>query len=249
VAGGITLFIGSILLIKNWPKSAIRVKPAYEINSWRKVMVPFFIISMMFVLNNNIDILMLGSLSIPAEIGIFKISMQFAGLITFGLHAVRLVIAPRFSQYYAKSDFISLKRSAIKAARISFVFALPVCMILILWWRSIVIGFLKPEYIDSYLPLVILILGNFVSAFVGPVGVLLTMTKYEKDSVFAILFSLIINLVLNYLLIPSRGAIGAAVASAISSIFLNGILWIRVKHRFGFYIHPFSRNKTLSNKI
>ncbi len=240
-AAAITLFVGFIFLISNLPKAANSVNPEYDISSWRKGMLPFSVISIMFVINSNIDVLMLGSLSTHAEIGIYKIAFQFATLVTFGLTAIRLVIAPHFSRNFAKADYLSLERSALKTTKLSFLFALPVSVFLIIFWRIIVIYLFSAEYFVSYFPLVILTIGELVSATVGPVGILLNMTKYEKDTVLVIIISLLINIILNIILIPSWGAMGAAVALTFSKVIRSGMLWIKVKQRFGFKLHPFGK--------
>jgi len=74
-----------------------------------------------------------------------------------------------------------------------------------------------------------------VNAATGSVGNLLTMSGHERDAARGFVFAAVLNLVLNVLLIPAYGIVGAAVAAAISLISWNLILAALVYRRLGIH--------------
>ena len=92
--------------------------------------------------------------------------------------------------------------------------------------------------------LIILSIGQMINVFFGAVIYILDMTGKQIISRNILFFTAILNIVLNYLLIPNFGIKGAAIATAIS-IFCWTILGaIYVKKYFNFYAFPvFSKNK------
>ena len=58
----------------------------------------------------------------------------------------------------------------------------------------------------------------------GPVGLLLNMTGHERETAKGVAISAVLNMVLNFLLIPRWGITGAAVATTVSMIAWNLLL-------------------------
>jgi O-antigen/teichoic acid export membrane protein len=70
---------------------------------------------------------------------------------------------------------------------------------------------------------------NVVSVIFGPIIYILNMIDlqfYVKNVIF---FSILINIILNYMLIPKFGIEGAATATLISTIFWKSLLFIKLK--------------------
>jgi len=84
------------------------------------------------------------------------------------------------------------------------------------------------DFYEGRVPLMILGIGQFVNAFTGSVGFLLSMTGHERTLVGCSIVGLLVNLFLGILLVPSMNAIGAAIATAVSLIISNTLLSILV---------------------
>ena len=65
----------------------------------------------------------------------------------------------------------------------------------------------------------------------GPVGVTLYMTGHESIANRIFTASAVLNVILNFALIPRFGIVGAAVATSISLIAWNLGLWVVVRRR------------------
>ena len=97
----------------------------------------------------------------------------------------------------------------------------------------------SPEFADSYVPLVIICFGQLINASFGSVGSLLNMTGHEKDTTKSIFVGATVNVLLNLLLTPTWGPIGAATATTVTLIVWNVIMWQKVRSRIGIEPTPF----------
>ena len=88
-------------------------------------------------------------------------------------------------------------------------------------------------FIKGVTALSILSIGQIVNAATGSVCILLVMTGYERDAVAGIGVSVVINIIMNVLLIPKWGIIGAAISTAFSLILWNILLTIWVYRKPG----------------
>jgi O-antigen/teichoic acid export membrane protein len=84
---------------------------------------------------------------------------------------------------------------------------------------------------SAYLPLIIILGGQCISAAAGPVGFLMTMTRYEREASWFLGVSALLNVLLSVALIPVLGLIGAAIASAVSTIAwnLSALVFVRTR--------------------
>ena len=89
------------------------------------------------------------------------------------------------------------------------------------------------EFGRAYWPLLLLAVGQLVNAWFGPTGMLLNMTGHEREVTRAVTVAAGMNVVLNLLLIPPFGVVGAAIATSASLVFWNIWLWLVARWRLG----------------
>ena len=94
------------------------------------------------------------------------------------------------------------------------------------------LSFFGEQFVSGVLCLNILIAGQLINVLCGSVGYILNMTEYQNVFKWIIIFSVVINIVLNIALIPLHGIFGAAVASMISLILWNILSCIYVYKKF-----------------
>ena len=90
--------------------------------------------------------------------------------------------------------------------------------------------------------LIILTTGQIINVFFGAVIYILDMTGKQITSRNILLFTAIINIVLNWYLIPIFGIKGAALATAISIFCWTVLGAVAVKKYFDFYAFPVLKN-------
>ena len=132
------------------------------------------------------------------------------------------------SKLYHEGDVESVKRLYEKITRYLFLVSSVMIGLILIFWEPI-LGLYGPEYLEAKMVLIYRSIGQLVNASVGSVWYIVIMTGHPKIRFISILVSAIINITLNYLLIPTMGIDGAALASMISTVFINILGFFVVK--------------------
>ncbi len=218
-----TCIVGEILLRVRISPKVRKVRPSYQPKIWLKSALPMLLIGSMYVVNNQTDTIMLGTLSTTEAVGIYTVANRGASLITFVLLAFDTSLAPTFASLYTKGEFKQLQKIVTQSCQFVFAVALLMTAILIIFgkWLLLIFG---SEFVGGHLVLSILSLGQLVNAFTGSVALLLIMTGFDKCTALGVGVSAILNIILNAIFIPIWNVEGAAIATASSMIFWNLIL-------------------------
>jgi O-antigen/teichoic acid export membrane protein len=217
--------LGAWLLWRSRPAELkSRPAPVYEARAWMFSALPLALTAGLMVINTQIGVLLLGLFDTTETVGIYKVSVAVATLITFGLGAVNLVLMPYFARLYAQGDRHRLQRLVTQSARAILALAVPVTLAFVLygeWFLTIAFG---TDYADGHTALAILALGQLVNAGTGSVGVLLNMTGHEQDSLRGVAIAAVANAFLGIVLIPLFGLLGAALSTATTLVIWNLLL-------------------------
>jgi len=220
-------------VIEKNKKDKLFSKQTLQIKQIITISTPMFLTSVMGVVITQTDIIMLGMYSNIEQVGIYAIVVKLALLTTFVLSSVNAISASRFSESFHSGDMDKLKTIVQKSSKLIFYFTLPIIVFLLIFGKF-TLGLFGEEFMVGYTAMIILLIGQFVNISVGSVGYLMNMIGYQKEYNYIVIVSAIVNIVLNYILIPIYGIEGAAAASMIS-IFVNNILplvYIRFKYDF-----------------
>lgn len=232
IAAFLAFAIGTILLLHARPEGVRhRPTPSYDTTSWRRAAMPLAMLGGLQFINAHTDIIMLGMLREDSEVGVYRVVVQVAALVVFGLQAVNQVIQPHFAQMYSQGDQARLQHLVTMSARAILAFAIPPVLIMLFAGGPLLSLVFGEEYRIGALALAILALGQLINASIGSVGILLNMTGHERDTVIGITVAAISNVTLNSLLIPAYGIEGAALATATTLLIWNIILWYFVRTR------------------
>ena len=235
-----TVFV--IYLMKKYPLS-IRSGSSVTNPMTKKLLffsVPLLAVTMIQMIITYTDTLMLGYFKTPDIVGLYNAALPLANLVPVFLLSVNFLFVPIISQLYAKNLMAEMKRSYVVLTKWIFLLTLPIFFVFFLF-PDVVLDFLfGSRYIGAAIALQILSLGFFVHASLGAnTGILLIMGK-TKLIMWIILVGSIINIILNAVLIPPLGIIGAAFASALSLIAIKIYSGIKVYQLSK--IHPFTKN-------
>lgn len=193
--------------------------------------------SMAYLLNWS-SVLILGIYLLPSEVGYFSVALKVSMVTSIFLYSVNSIAAPKLSEYYAKNDFKSLKKIILKTSSLIFWFAFPISLITI-FFSDRILFFFGSEFYAAKNILIILTIGQFLNSICGSVGYILQMTGKQKTFQNIITISTIINISLNFILIPNYGLIGAAISNVISICLWNISSMI--------YVYKYYNVVTLSN--
>lgn len=226
----------AVFLLKA-PTPMKRAKAAYSTSRWLKSALPFTLIGGASIVNSQTDIIMLGALVAPADVGIYRVAMQSAALVAFVLQVGNTVVSPYFARLHASGSTNELRWLVQRSSQVVFLLTLPLAVFFVLFGGAFAALVFGPEFGESHMPLAILATGELVGASMGCLGFLLYMTGHEKAMLRVLALSAGLNILLNALLIPLFGTPGAATATALGQL-LRVILIYRIV-RSALRINPF----------
>ncbi len=181
---------------------------------------PLFLASSTRLILDWTDTLMLGYYTTEEEVGIYNTALKIALLSNIPLLAVNSIAAPKFSALYHGGMMKEFRQYVRMATNLNFYATIPIILILGTF-PSFVLGLFGEEFIVGKHTLWLLLLGQLVNTFSGSVGYILQMTNRQNIFQNLILIATVINVLLNYLLIPVLGIEGAAIASMASMALWN----------------------------
>ena len=185
------------------------------------------------ILLENIDTLVLGLLCTRQEVGTYRVSVQLANLVVFGLYSINQILHPRFAKLYAQGKLEKLRALVSTSSKIILITAIPPVLLFVAAGGMLLSLLFGEAYATGSMVLRVLAVGQLINASFGSVGALLNMTGNEKDTLKGMIVAVVLNLILNFLLVPLYGPEGAAWATVISCFAWNVILRSSVAHRLG----------------
>jgi O-antigen/teichoic acid export membrane protein len=180
------------------------------------------------------DIVMLGIYKTEADVGIYSAAQRVAALTSLSLIAINSIAAPKFIEFYSKKDYSGLEKIAKQSTKIIFYTSFPLLLAYLIF-PEYIMSFFGDEFTAGATVLVLISVAQFVNAVSGSVGYITQMTDNQKVFSNILLIAAILNVVLNYSLIPIYGINGAAFATMVSLIFWNTTLVIFIKYKLGFW--------------
>lgn len=159
--------------------------------------------------------LMLSNFSSIEEVGKFRIAWQVAFLLTFLTMATDSIISPKISALYVKAQYKDLARVLYFNVILITLFSIPAAVVLIIV-SPYIFSLFGDGFEGAYSYLVILIFGLLINGTLGTAGKVLIMTGHQKISLINSTVGVLIIIVLCWLLVPSYGGEGAAVAVSIT---------------------------------
>jgi O-antigen/teichoic acid export membrane protein len=213
-----------------------RLRPIYETKDILKFSWPLFFVGFFNIALVQINTLLLGYFRESAEIGIYGAAFRTAFLIPIGLESFNTIFAPIISDLYEKKELRKLESLFKIATKWIFTISLPLSLYLVFYAKPILQIWGK-DYADGSICLVILAVGQLINCSVGSVGYMITMIGRSKINLANMSGILIMNIVLNLLLIPRYGIIGAAISVTASLALINIIRLVEVM--IILKIHPY----------
>ena len=223
--------IGFLLWIKKSKFLYYDKAPSTSIKKILNFSFPLMLSSSMFLLLQWIDILILGYYESSKQIGIYNVSVKLSMVCSIILFSINSIAAPKFSQLFTENKFDELKDIIKNTSKFMFITTIPILAIVIIF-SEYILNFLGGDFIQGKTCIVYLVIGQLFNVIFGSVGYILNMT--ENQSIFKniMIIATVLNIILNILLIPIYGILGAAISSMISLIIWNLIASIYIYRKY-----------------
>ncbi|WP_192868267.1 flippase [Calderihabitans maritimus] len=232
VATLIALAVASHWLGKVLPEEVKTVEPETRIWPWIRNALPLLLVASIQIINFQIDFILLGAFKGAEQVGVYAIVKRVTDIIVFVLSAVEVTIAPSIASLYAREQTVQLQQMISNTAKIILAVAVPIVAVLVAFGKSI-LSLFGSDFMSGQLALVVLSVGQLMNAGFGPVGQLAIHTGNENGTALIVGLAALMNILLNLLLIPKWGVVGAAMATAVSLAVWNLLLSVFVYRRTG----------------
>ena len=190
------------------------------------VSIPFAAVEVAHIFNQQATALIGGLVTSDTEVGLIRVAVQFGMLVSIAFTALNLFVAPRMAQLLFAGERQKLQDLTIAAANVATAFSVAAFALLVVFGKAILVTLVGHEYLNSYIPLIIVAAGQIVNASTASVGALLMMSGNERTLSNILMIVAVASVPLYILLIGHYGALGAAAVSTGTTVVWNGwLVW------------------------
>ena len=179
-----------------------------------------------------LDTLMLGFMCNYSEVGYYNNAIHITKTILAVITSLSIVALPRVAYYKKENDFVKIKAIVNKSISFVSLMAFPIVSALICISSIFVPLFLGDKFEGAVVPLMIL---SLLVIFIGLSNIfgmqVLIGLGYDSCFLRSMVSGAILNFLLNYLLIPSYGSIGASVSSVVAEFVVMIMTLFYMKNR------------------
>jgi O-antigen/teichoic acid export membrane protein len=241
ISSVISACLGLYLLKRIFPDIISELRPSYEVKKLLRFSVPVLFVGFSYVLLVQTDRIMLGYFKASEDLGIYSAAAnisQQAGLITYSFS---YIFCPIISDLYNRNELRDLDRLYKTVNRWIVSFNLVILALLILFSKQIM-GIFGSEFTSGWLVLVVLSSVHLIGYSTGGalVGYVLRMSGKQDIELINAVIMLVLNIALNFWLIPIYGILGAAMATGVSFAVINVARILEVYKILG--MHPYDAN-------
>lgn len=203
---------------------------------WRIHLKPIMFLFVMLLAQTiftSADVTMLGIIKGDFDVGIYSTAHKIQNLVAQVSSSLAWVFIPRLSLLFSEGDYIKINNMLKKALGLLMIIGIPSIAGVCALATDIVTIIGGKAFATADIPLIILMIafgfslvgGNFLG------NMILLPSKNEKTYMIVCCVTAIVNVTLNYLLIPFGGAIAASFTTAISAFLIFILLFIKKDKR------------------
>lgn len=229
IPGAINVIFAAVVLSK---KFGIHFRPSFHKTAFfhlGKIAIPFAIAAVFARIYSYIDTILLERLMDATAAGWYAVPYKITFAFQFIPLALVAALYPKFSEYYAHNR-----------QKLAYIFERGSKYLLLLAFPIAVgIGVLAPDiigvifgdtYAASVLPLQILIVSLIFSFISFPIGAFLNACDKQSTQTGIVAIVMVVNIVMNIILIPTYGPVGAAIAALTGNILLTVLGYLIMPH-------------------
>lgn len=172
------------------------------------------------IVMENMDILVIGFVLNPIEIGLYMVAHRISAIISVIYDPARVISSPKISVAYTAPDSAELKKAASQAHSLFLFGGVGMCLGVYLFAMPL-IDLFGDSFHEAYPILVLRILAQLSFALSGPTGVFMTMTKFSNERAIVVWSSAIFTGVATGLGGATYGLLGVSLCYAAAVVLTN----------------------------
>lgn len=228
LVGSWTAALAAVLALRRRLAAPTSVRPRVE----RRAVMSFAVVTWGTTLAASgliwVDTLLLGALADTEAVGTYTVATRLVSLAVFVMAPIDALFAPHFAHYFHSGERTRLASAYAAATGWTLRLSLPAFVVVVVFAEPL-LRFFGPGFATGASVTVVLAVGQLVNAATGPCGSVLTMSGRTRLNLVNNVAGLALNIVLNLVLIPAYGLIGAAVAWSVSLTALNLVKVLQVR--------------------
>ncbi len=190
---------------------------------------PLMFLSLITVLFGWIDSFVIGYVMNASDVGFYNAAFTIVAFLGIAPDLFMQLFFPLIVREYAKKKIKLIEEISKQVAKWIYIMNLPLFIILFLFPGAMINIFFGKEYLVAESALRILSIGGVLSSLLTLQSNILSMAGKSKLILSNLIIASLVNLILNILLVPKYGLIGAASATAFVWMVLSLVVFIQVK--------------------
>jgi O-antigen/teichoic acid export membrane protein len=237
-----TLLIQISLLVYRIRGTLPAAPRAYRVREWAIASLPLAMYDLTLTGFNFVDVLLMGFFLPPEEVAIYFAATRILQFAVFASYSASAATAARFAETKASGDHASLRALVVRTARLTSGATVLIGAAVFLT-APLLLRMFGPGFEASLSPLSVLLVGIVVYSLFGPAEDVLNMLGGERLCAVMALAALSVAVILNVVLIPRYGIMGAAFAMATANIVRGAGLSFVARTRLGIPTHVLARSE------
>lgn len=190
---------------------------------WFSSSLPMAMADGVLVLHMQVAVLLVGILSLPTEVGLFRIAASIVTVVGMPVLLMNSVVSPVIARLSTEGDHRRLQYLCTRSAQVMALGVLLLVFPFLFWGADLIRLVFGAEFAPALPALLLLCTASFINAIFGPKAVLLTMTGHERRVTRAMFIGLLVSVAVALVAVPAAGSLGGSV-SVLSWILVWNIL-------------------------
>ena len=217
VAAGMSLWYATLVLPRVGQSEGTQPNPSGRIFRYSFPLAFSNILGMILIW---VDMLLMGYLGTSTDVGYYGAALRVGTGSAAVLLAFATVFTPVISDLYNKHHAVELQALYKTVARWIFTCSFPIFIVIVMLANPVMRLF-GSDFTAGSGTLVLLAFSQLINAGTGTAGLMVLMSGRSQMELLNVAVSLVVNVALCILLIPSLGMIGAAIANVSAAGVIN----------------------------
>lgn len=230
-----TAYLAAVLaglasVVKVAGPALFRMKPAFPFRELYTYSIPGLVNNLLYLVIATMPILMLGALESARETGIFRASMQIVlpfEMVVVAFNAAVGHLYPVLDRNNRREELAALVETITRGMS-ALAFGL---LLVVVLNRHDLLALMGPGFVEGAGTLLMLAIGSATLCAVGSAGYLLMMSGRQRYETANAVTAAIVSVVLNAILIPAYGSLGAAAATTLACFAVSGLRVTQVRRQ------------------
>jgi O-antigen/teichoic acid export membrane protein len=179
-----------------------------------------------FAMIQNIDLVVLKLFTQEATVGYYYTFFSVAMVISLPAKALNTTSYQIIANAWKTHDLEKINKIYSKTSLVQFLVGCILFIGLIANWENILVLLNKPEYRNYYFVFIVVGVGFLFDITGGLNGAIISFSKHYKLVMYILIAAAIVCVILNFILIPKFGMLGAAISYTSTMFLLNFTYWL-----------------------